>query len=46
MTMEYKFCLIELCGKAPVKLLKPFILMLNEMIAAHNSRVFTVSMYG
>ena len=43
MTMTYKFPLIDLCGKAPVSSLKPFILMLNNIIVAHNSCVFTVS---
>ena len=46
MTMTYKIPLVELCGKDPVRLLKPFLLMFNGMVFAHNSCVFTVYFYG
>ena len=46
MTMTYKFPMIDLSGKAPVKLLKPFLLVFNNMIVAHDSCVLTVSMSG
>ena len=42
--MTCKFLLLDLCGKDPFMSLKPFLLMLNSMIVAHNSYVFTVSM--
>ena len=40
--MTYKFPRIELCVKAPVRYLKTFLLVLNGMMAAHNSCVFDV----
>ena len=43
-TMTYKISLVDLCGKAPVKFLMPFLLILNGTVAAHNSCVFTDSM--
>ena len=36
MTMTYKFTMLDLCGKAPVRSLKIFILMFNGMIVLHN----------
>ena len=46
MTMPYKCPWIDLCGKAPVSFLKPFILILKGVMVAHNSCLFTVSIYA
>ena len=43
MTMTCKFPLLDLCGKAPIRSLKPFVLVLKGMMVTHNSCVFTVS---
>ena len=40
--MAYNFPLLGLFGKAPVRLLKYFLFMLNGMIVAHNSCVFAI----
>ena len=37
MTITYKFTLIDLCGKAPVRSLKLFLLILKGMMVAHSS---------
>ena len=42
--MKYKFPLLGLCGKAPIRYLNPFLFILNGVIVAHNSCVFTASM--
>ena len=44
--MACKFPRHALCRKSPVRSLKPFLLLLNGMIATHNSCVFTVYMSG
>ena len=44
--MTYKFPLVDLCWKAPVKSLKYFLLVLNGKIVAHDSCGFSVSMSG
>ena len=46
MSTTYKFPLLDLCRKDPVKSLNPFLLMLNGIIVAHISCVLTVSMCG
>ena len=45
-TMAYKFTRLELCGKAPVRLMKPFMLILKGKMVAHNSCVFNEYMSG
>ena len=42
-TVTYKFPLLDLCGKTPVELIKPFILVLNGITVSQNSCVFTFS---
>ena len=37
MTMTYNFPRLDLCGKAPVRSLKPLLLVLNGMVAVHIS---------
>ena len=42
-TITYKFPLVDLCGKAPGRSLNPFLFILNGIISAHSSCVFTFS---
>ena len=46
MNMTYKFSWIDFCGEAPVRSLKPFLLILNRMMVSHNSCVFNFSISG
>ena len=45
-TVTYKFPLLDLCEKNPVRLLNPFLFILNGTIVSHNSCVFIISMSG